>query len=61
MDASEGRTYITLEEKAEPIHKEIREALNDLEEIVFDNIPEENNEKFNQMILQMIQNMRKIV
>ncbi len=61
MDVSEGRTYITLEEKAEPIHKEIREALNDLEEIVFDNIPEENNEKFNQMILQMIQNMRKIV
>lgn len=61
MDVSEDRTYITLEEKAEPIHKEIREALNDLEEIVFDNIPEENNEKFNQMILQMIQNMRKIV
>ncbi len=61
VDASEGKTYIKLEDKAEPIHKEIRSAINDLEDIVFENIPEEQSEKFNEMILQMIQNMRKIV
>ena len=61
MNANDGKTYVVLEEKAEPIHKEIREAMNDLEEIVFEDIPEENNEVFNQMILKMIQNMSKIV
>ncbi len=61
MNVNEGKTLISLEEKAEPIHKEIREALNDLEEIIFEDISEEHNEIFNQMILKMIQNMSKIV
>ena len=45
----------------QPIYEQIREALNDLEDIIFADISEEDNQKFNALILKMIQNMRKIV
>ena len=61
MEAREGRAHVSLADTAHPIYEQIREALNDLEDIIFADISEEDNEKFNALILKMIQNMRKIV
>ena len=61
MEAREGRAHVSLADTAHPIYEQIREALNDLEDIIFADISEEDNQKFNALILKMIQNMRKIV
>ena len=61
MDITDSKTFIALDKNAEEIHKDIREALNDLEDIVFDGLTEEKNEVFNKMVNKMVENMRKIV
>lgn len=61
MEAREGRAHVSIADTAHPIYEQIREALNDLEDIIFTDISEEDNQKFNALILKMIQNMRKIV
>lgn len=61
MNIKDGKTYLTLDEKAKPIHKQIREAVNDLEDVLYEGISKEDQDKFNEDLLTMITNIRKII
>lgn len=61
MNVKDGKTYLALDEKAKPIHRQIREAVNDLEDVLFEDVPQDKQDVFNEMILTMINNMRKII